>query len=73
MAETSAEIQTRLANVRAAIARVLELQSYSKPGMSATRANLDVLLKHERQLELKLSRMDDGGAIILGDFAHEEP
>lgn len=73
MAQTIAEIETELAEVRQAIRDCLKAgQSYSKPGLSFNRVQFEALTKREKQLELKLSRMSNGGAFILSDFSREE-
>jgi len=73
MAQTAAELQAELTEVRQAIRDCLKAgQSYSKPGMSFNRVQFEALTKREKQLELKLSRMSNGGAAILSDFSHDE-
>lgn len=72
MAETAEQIETRLADVRAAIARAVQSQSYSLGGRSHSNQSLKELRDYERQLELKLSRMTSGGAVILSDFSRED-
>ena len=67
MAETVAQLETRLANVRASIDRVLNMQSYSISGRTVSHANLDALMKLEKELQRKLSRLQ-GKNIVLSDF-----
>lgn len=66
MAETAAQIETRLTEVRAAISAAL-VQSYSVAGRSVTR-NLAELRKLEKDLERKLARLTNG-PVILSDFS----
>lgn len=66
MAETVAQLETRLSEVRTAISQAL-VQSYSVAGRSVTR-NLAELRKLEKDLERKLSRLN-GNAVILSDFS----
>lgn len=66
MAETAEQLETRLAEVRAAISAAL-VQSYSVAGRSVTR-NLAELRKLEKDLERKLARLTNG-PVILSDFS----
>ena len=67
MAETQAQLETRLSEVRQAISQAL-IQSYSVAGRSVTR-NLGELRKLEKDLERKLARLNNG-PVILSDFSH---
>ena len=67
MAETAAQLETRLAQVREAITAALTAQSYSMAGRSVTRSNLAELRSLEKDLERKLARLTSG-PIILSDF-----
>jgi hypothetical protein len=67
MAETQAQLETRLSEVRQAISQAL-IQSYSVAGRSVTR-NLAELRKLEKDLERKLARLNNG-PVILSDFSH---
>lgn len=69
MAETVAQLQIRLTNVRAAIDRALNVQSYSISGRQITHANLESLMKLEKELQRKLARLNNG-PVILSDFSH---
>ena len=69
MAETAEQIETRLTNVRAAIERAILAASYSVASRSHSNQQLKELRAYERQLELKLSRMTNGGAVVLSDFS----
>jgi hypothetical protein len=72
MARTVAQLESELVIVRQSITDSLQAgQSYSKPGLSFNRVQFDALIKREKQLELQISRMSNGGAIILSDFSHE--
>jgi hypothetical protein len=63
--QSVAEIQTRLAETRAAISSILNTgQAMSTDGRSLSQANLESLQKHEEWLEAKLAvaqRAANGG------------
>jgi len=71
MAETVAQLETRLANVRAAIERAVQVQSYSISGRQITHANLDQLMKLEKELQRKLSRLQ-GKNLVVSDFSNTD-
>ena len=68
MAQTAAEVQVELTEVRQAIKDCYKAgQSYSKPGMSFNRVQFDALTKRENELEQKLRRLQDNGAFVKSD------
>ena len=69
MAETQAQLETRLSEVRQAISQAL-IQSYSVAGRSVTR-NLGELRKLEKDLERKLSRLN-GRVLVVSDFSNTD-
>jgi hypothetical protein len=69
MAETQAQLETRLAEVRSAISQAL-IQSYSVAGRSVTR-NLAELRKLEKDLERKISRLN-GRVLVVSDFSNTD-
>jgi len=69
MAETQAQLETRLSEVRQAISQAL-IQSYSVAGRSVTR-NLAELRKLEKDLERKLSRLN-GRVLVVSDFSNTD-
>lgn len=71
MAETVAQLETRLTNVRAAIDRALNVQSYSISGRQITHANLESLMKLEKELQRKLSRLQ-GKNLVVSDFSNTD-
>lgn len=71
MAETAAQLETRLINVRAAIERVILAASYSVAGRSHQNQQLVELRKYEKDLERKLSRLSGSGPLVLSDTSGE--
>lgn len=71
MAETIQQLQTRLTNVRAAIDRALQAQSYSVGGRQISHANLNSLMKLEKDLQRKLSRLQ-GRTLVASDFSNTD-
>jgi transketolase len=69
MAETAQQLETRLANVRAAIDRVMQMQSYSLAGRQVTHANLNQLMQLEKELQRKLARVSGSGPIVISDVS----
>jgi hypothetical protein len=69
MAETAQQLETRLANVRAAIDRVMQMQSYSLSGRQVTHANLNQLMQLEKELQRKLARVSGSGPIVISDVS----
>lgn len=67
MAETSAQLETRLTNVRAAIERAVLAASYSIAGRSHTNQQLKELRMLERDLERKLSRLTGSGPLVISE------
>lgn len=68
MAETAAQLETRLANVRAAIDRAINAASYSIASRQHTNQTLKNLRDLEKDLERKLARLING-PIVLTDFS----
>ena len=71
MAETLAQLETRLANVRASIERVLQVQSYSISGRQVSHANLKELRQLEKDLMRRINRLNNG-AFVISDFSQAD-
>ena len=71
MAETVAQLETRLSQVRAAIANALTAQSYSVAGRSVTRSNLGELRQLEKDLMRRINRLNNG-AFVISDFSQAD-
>ena len=71
MAETAAQLETRLSEVRAAISNALNAQSYSVAGRSVTRTNLAELRQLEKDLMRRLNRLNNG-AFVISDFSQAD-
>jgi hypothetical protein len=70
MASTQAEYEAQLVNVKAAIVRAENAQSYSVAGRQKTNAILDTLYKRQDELEKKIDNLARGGIRIQGIIAH---
>jgi hypothetical protein len=65
--ERIAQLETELAEVKAAISRIVSGgQAYSAEGRAMTKADLRVLQDRETLLEQKLSRAKRGGIATFG-------
>ncbi len=66
MASTVTEYETQLTNVKAAIVRAENAQSYSVASRSKTNALLDTLYKRQDQLEARIDSLNSGGIQVQG-------
>jgi hypothetical protein len=66
MASTVAEYNTQLTNVKAAIAKAENAQSYSIGSRAKTNALLQTLYSRQDQLEARIDQLGGGGIPIQG-------
>lgn len=66
MASTVAEYEAQLANVKTAIAKAENAQSYSIGSRTKTNALLQTLYNRQDQLEARIDQLNDGGIPIQG-------
>jgi len=66
-AQSASDIQADLDSTRQAIRDCIQLQSYSKPGLSVNRAQLSELRKLEKDLMRRLARATGSGPLVLSE------
>ena len=53
-----------LAQTDQAITDCMSMQSYSRPGMSIVKSNLDILLKRQKELVAQINRYEQGAVFV---------
>lgn len=66
MASTVTEYETQLANVKSAIVKAEDAQSYSIGSRTKTSALLQTLYERQDQLEARIDQLNGGGIPIEG-------